>query len=308
MFSSKPPRRAVIIDGTIQEKKNHPGSVEIEAISKLMEQECERQGGKTIPRFTTQLMEKAISTNDADCWEAICDDIDTGDFDSLAVTALFSQTETLPVMFITCLVTSKDINQFMMMLRVFYTVSKDFTDDIKEHISKTITCQAKSFLDVIIRFVPYVKRELRDAVLEELSKFINVVDIGIGSITEMLTTVVTMKKFEVLKIFMNIDTTKCFDNTQLFEIIVSKVKSTPATQKHYILTFIAKVIKEMPSIADDYKQQLVDVVAQTLSSNITYGYSDTRTVAAIGFIAEKVFEDQVVRNMAKLLIWSVNKS
>jgi hypothetical protein len=307
MFS-KLPRRVVIIDGILNEKKDHPGSIEVEAVSKLMEQERERRGDKIIPRFTTQLMEKAIATNDIDFWEAIGNDIDTGDFDSQSVSTLFSQNETLPVMFMTCITTSKDINHFMLILRVFYAVSKDFTDDIKENISKTITCQAKSFLDVIIRFVPYVKRDLRDAVLEELSKFINVVDIGIDSIKEMLTTVITMKKFEVLKIFMNIDTTKCFDNTQLFETIVSKVKATPATQKHYILTFIAKVIKEMPGLADDYMQQLADVITQTLSSNITYGYSDTRTVAAIGFIAEKVFEDPVVRNMAILLMWSVNKS
>ncbi|AGE48606.1 hypothetical protein PBCVAN69C_671L [Paramecium bursaria Chlorella virus AN69C] len=307
MFSSKPPRRAVIVDGAIQEKKNHPGSVEIEAISKLMEQECERQGGKSIPRFTTQLMEKAISTNDADCWEAMCDDIDTGDFDSSAVTALFSQNETLPVMFITCLVTSKDINQFMMMLRVFYVISKDFTEEIKDVVSKTITCQSKSFLDVLIRFVPYVKRDLRDAVLEEISKFINVTELGVGSIVEMITVTINMKKFEFLRIFMNIDTSKCFENNKLFETIVSKVKNTPATQKHYIISFIAKIITEIPTLADEFQTQLKDMITHTLNLNIQYGYSDTRTVGAIGFISEKVFDDPVIRNLGTLLSWSVSK-
>ncbi|APC25741.1 hypothetical protein BST79_gp228 [Only Syngen Nebraska virus 5] len=307
MFSSKPPRRAVIVDGTIQEKKNHPGSVEIEAISKLMEQECERQGGKSIPRFTTQLMEKAISTNDVDCWEAMCDDIETGDFDSSAVTALFSQNETLPVMFITCMTTSKDINHFMMMLKIFYVISKEFTEEIKDVVSKTITCQSKSFFDVLIRFVPYVKRDLRDAVLEEISKFINVTELGTGSMVEMITTAVNMKKFEFLKIFMNVDTTKCFEDNALFETIVAKVKNTPATQKHYIISFIAKIIMEIPTLADEFQTQLKEMITHTLNLNIQYGYSDSRTVGAIGFISEKVFDDPVIRNLGTLLLWSVNK-
>ncbi|AGE58431.1 hypothetical protein PBCVNY2B_618R [Paramecium bursaria Chlorella virus NY2B] len=307
MFISKPPRRAVIVDGMICEKKNHPETNEIEMISKLMEQERERQGCKIIPRFTTQLMETAISTNDVDCWETMCDDIDTHDFDSSAVTTLFSQNETLPVLFVTCLTTSKDINHFMMMLRVFYVISKDFTDEIKDIVSKTITCQSKSFIDVLIRFVPAVKRELRDAVLDEISKFINVTEIGIDSITEMISVSITMKKIEFLRIFMNVDTSKCFENNTLFEMIISKVKNTPSTQKHYIISFIAKVIKEIPTLADEFQKQLQDMITHTLNLDIRYGYSDTRTVGAIGFISEKVFDDPVIRNLGTLLSWSVNK-
>jgi hypothetical protein len=64
---------------------------------------------------------------------------------------------------------------------------------------------------------------------------------------------------------------------------------------------------EIPTLADEFQTQLKEMITHTLNLNIQYGYSDSRTVGAIGFISEKVFDDPVIRNLGTLLLWSVNK-
>ena len=84
-------RRAVIIDGAIKEKKFHPDTAEVLSVSAFIELERVRRGEKNIPRFTAQLIEQCIRTNDPELWKAANDDVDTKDFDASAANSVFVQ-------------------------------------------------------------------------------------------------------------------------------------------------------------------------------------------------------------------------
>ena len=302
-------RRAVLVDGNIREKKDHPESVEVEVVSKLLEAERERQGIRSVPRFTTQLVEKAISTNDSKYWEVAVSDIETSDFDSAAVSALFSQNDTLPVMFVTCIVTSKTKEHLIDMLQVFYHISSNFTCETREIVSKAVTCQWKSLINVLITVVNTSPRSMRDAYFLEMAKFVNAVEIGAESVLMMLNEVVKQKKYEILNVFMRIDSKTCFaKDTNTFETLIQAVKSATITSRHCVMALIAKVVKENPELGDSYKKELSEIVRDTLNTVVIHGYSDKRMILALSFLTEICFDDDpVTKNIATLLKWTSGK-
>lgn len=302
-------RRAVLVDGNIREKRDHPEHAEVEVVSKLLEAERERQGVRSVPRFTTQLIEKAISTNDSKYWEVAVGDIETSDFDSAAVSALFSQNDTLPVMFVSCIVTSKTKEHLIDMLQVFYHISSNFTDETRETVSKAVTCQWKSLVNVLITVVNTSPRSMRDAYFLEMAKFVNAVEIGAESILLMLNEVIKQKKYEILNVFMRIDSKTCLANdAATFETLIHSVKSATITSRHCVMALVAKVVKENPEFGVTYKKELTDVVRDTLNTVVIHGYSDKRMILALSFLSELCFDDDpVTKNIATLLKWTAGK-
>jgi len=179
-------RRATIVDGQIVDKKAHPESTEVQQISILLENERDRLGMKSISRFTTNLVEEAIMTNDPVSWKAIIDDIDTGDFDIHAVHSLFSQNIMLSSLWVTCISTSKTREHVLDMLVFFYEISKNIPTEVKEAISASITCQWKTFVNCLITVVSSASSRVKDIYFSEIAKFVDSVAIGPESVALMM--------------------------------------------------------------------------------------------------------------------------
>lgn len=294
-------RRATIVNGQIADKKDHPGSVEVHQISILLENERERTGMKSISRFATILVEEAIMTNDPVLWKTIVDDIDTGDFDISAVHSLFSQNIMLASLWVTCISTSKSREHVLDMLVFFYEISKNIHTEVKEAISASITCQWKTFVNCLITVVSSASSRVKDIYFSEISKFVDSVSIGSESIALMMHEIIKMRKFELLAVFWLTDFKSCVD-TSLFELLLKT--SSP---KHTTVLAVAKAVVDNPDFIDTHGSDIEKMVLETIRVIMRSGYGDRRVLNAVGYLAGKVFEDNIAaKNMATLLCWSTN--
>jgi hypothetical protein len=289
------------VDGQIVDKKAHPGSVEIPQVSILLENEREKLGMKSISRFTTNLVEEAIMTNDPILWKTISDDIETKDFDIPAVHSLFSQNIMLSSLWVTCMSTGKSREHVLDMLVFFYEISKNIPTEVKEAISASITCQWKTFVNCLITVISPASSRVKDVYFSEIAKFVDSVAIGSESTACMMHEIVKMRKFELLAIFWLTDFKTCVD-TALFELLLKT--SSP---KHTTVLAVAKAVVDNPDFIDTHGGDIEKMILETMRVIMRSGYGDRRVLNAVGYLAGKVFEDnQTAKNMATLLCWSTN--
>jgi hypothetical protein len=292
-------RRATIVDGQIVDKKDHPGSVEIPQVSILLENEREKLGMKSISRFTTNLVEEAIMTNDPILWKTISDDIETKDFDVSAIHSLFSQNIMLASLWVTCMSTGKSREHVLDMLVFFYEISKNIPTEVKEAISASITCQWKTFVNCLITVVSSASSRVKDVYFSEIAKFVDSVAIGSESIALMMNEVLKMRKFELLAVFWLTDFKTCVDGS-LFELLLKT--SSP---KHTTVLAVAKAVVDNPDFIDSHGSDIEKMILETMRVIMRSGYGDRRVLHAVGYLAGKVFDDNpTVKNMAQLLCWS----
>lgn len=292
-------RRATVVNGQVVDKKDHPGTAEVPQISILLENEREKLGMRSISRFTTILVEEAIMTNDPVLWKTITEDIDTDDFDISAVHSLFSQNTMLSSLWVTCISTSKSREHVLDMLIFFYEISKNIPAEVKEAISASITCQWKSFVNCLITVVSSASSRVKDVYFSEIAKFVDSVAIGSESIACMMNEIIKMRKYELLAVFWLTDFKSCVD-TSLFEVLLKT--SSP---KHTTVLAVAKAVVDNPGFLDSHGGDIEKMVLETIRVIMRSGYGDRRVLNAIGFLAGKVFEENLVaKNMARLLCWA----
>jgi hypothetical protein len=195
------------------------------------------------------------------------------------------------------------------MLRVFYHVSKDFTIETRDTVTKAITCQWKSLVNVLITVVNTAPRAMRDAYFLEMGKFLKTTDMNADSIVCALNEVIKQKKYDILNVFMHMDCKTCLSNdTRTFETLIRAVKNATITSRHCVVALVAKIAQDVPDLGDMYKKDIEDMVSDTLIATVNHGYSDKRMILALGFLTEKyAAKDPLTENIARLLQWTVQK-
>lgn len=292
-------RRAVIFDGNITERKNHPECAEIPQVSLLLEADRERRGIKNISRFTTLLVEDAIVNGNIDTWKAIDDDIFTEDLDVPSVHSLFTNNLMLPTMFITSLTRSKSQEEILYKIAFFYKISVNISDEIKEAISISISCQWKAFIDCLLKVSTSIIPKTKDSYFREISKFINFAQIGNTTIADMMCELIKIGKSDLLELFLTADFNACI-NDDLF-INILKTRST----KNVHIIVVAKAVQENPNFILSHKDQIGKCITNMIGTIVRSGYADRRVLNSLAFLSKKCFDDnEPAKNMATLLLWA----
>ena len=278
------PRRAVVVHGEIREKKDVPNSVEIESVSKMCENELRNSGKKTYPRFTTCLVDVALATNEQEAWRVVCDDIRTADLDCKAIDDMFVADRSLPAKFATCMVTAKTPLHFLHMLTVYKEITPFLGGEIKSIIGVTLAYSYKSLFDMLAA-VMTVKRDMRDFVLSEISKYV-VSNLSNDANTELVRIIIATKKYELLRAFMDVHINLTNEDiTKLLKCVVT----SSFTSKPYVVSFVAKMLDDVPTMLDDFRNELVKLIHRTVLAAVTNEYVDKRLVLSLGIIMEKVY-------------------
>jgi len=292
-------RRAIIFDGNVAEKKNHPEYAEIPQVSLLLEADRERRGIKNISRFTTLLVEDAIVNGHLDTWKAIDDDIFTNDLDISSVHSLFTNNLMLPTMFVTSLTQSKTQEEILYKISFFYKISANISDEIKEAISISISCQWKAFVDCLLKVSMSVIPKTKDSYLREISKFINFAQIGNATTADMMRELIKIGKSDMLELFLTADFNACVDD----DLFVSMLKTRSTKNVHIIA--VAKAVQENPDFGISHNEHIEKCITNTMGLIIRSGYGDRRVLNSLAFLTRKCFDDnEPAKNMATLLLWA----
>jgi hypothetical protein len=287
-------RRAIIIDGSIKEKKLYPGSTEIDIVSNLLEADRIKNEKKIISRFTTQLVEECIRSNDPDCWIAAVDDIDTGDFDVDAAVLTLKHNDVLPGMFVNRILESKTNDEIVDKLTVLTHIISS-TDDVAS-FSKSISINWKAFANLLINIVEKTPRVSKTEMYTAMSKMINAIEIGTEAIVSVIEEILKHRKFELLAIFASIDANIIVD---VLPKLIAAVKSTSGTNRYGIVSLIAKVVKDA-----DISEDLMPTIEYVMRESVRDSFVDIRTMKAVAFLIEKCSSDQTMRDFATLIRWT----
>jgi len=176
-------------------------------------------------------------------------------------------------------------------------------------VAKAITCQWKSFVNVLITVVNTAPRTTRDAYFLEMGKFLKTTDMNADSIVCALNEVIKQKKYDILNTFMHMDCKTCLsEDAHIFVALIRAAKHATITSKHCVVAFVAKIAQELPELADAHQKEIEDMVTDTLFITVNHGYSDKRMILALSFLTEKyAAKDDLARNIARLLQWTVQR-
>lgn len=293
-----PPRRAVLADNGSLVQKQRPTDKEVPLLSRLCELARESRNIECPPRSTISLMERALSTNSAACWSAALDDITTGDFDAPAFVSMLSQNQSYTAMFATCLSTPSDAHHMMAMIRVFHTLS--LPDETMEIFGRTMGCQLKTMIDALAMHAGLVKKDIREAVMNDIGKMLAMSNVPITQLTEALQCVLSAKKYEALRLFLHADIAACFRACpDAFSVLVEKAKHVGAHHKSIVLAIIAKTIRDDPDIVS------TEAIRGMLASILKSPSEDARTLLAIAIASQVACsEDPITKGLADALEWT----
>jgi hypothetical protein len=292
-------RRAVVVDGAICEKKQYPKCQEILGVSRLLELERERKGERNIPRFTTQLIEQCIRTNDPVLWKAANDDIDTKDFDAYAANVVLVQNDILSSLFISCITQPAGSDHLVDMLHVFFEMIPSLTDVTMLAFSKAITTHWKAFTNVLMRTVDPTTRQLKEGMYVAIARFVDSVDISQEAIVSVIREVLKHRKLELLSIFARVNANLY---AELLPDILAAAKAASATNRYAVVSLVAKIAVDTDEITEDVLPMMQLVLEKTIMDK----YVDMRTVRALAFLLQKFSKDPVMQNFATIVNWQLS--
>lgn len=294
-----PPRRAVLLENGSLAQKQRPSDKEIPLLSRLCELARESRNIECPPRSTAALMERALATNSPACWSAALDDIATGDFDAPAFVSLLSQNQSYTAMFATCFATPTDAHHMMAMLRVFHVLV--LPDDAMEIFGRTIGCQLKALIDAMATHAGLVKKDIREAVMNDIGKTLAVSNVPIPQLAEALGGVLVAKKYDALRLFLHADIAACFRACPpgVFSGLVEKAKHVGAHHRAIVLAAIAKTIRDDPDVV------ALESVKGMLAAVLKSPSEDARTLLAIAIASQVACsEDTIIKGLADALEWT----
>jgi len=291
-------RRAVVIGGQIKEKKFHPDADEVLAVSAFIELERVRRGEKNIPRFTAQLIEQCIRTNDPELWKAANDDVDTKDFDASAANSVFVQQDILPAMFIGCITGAKNTEHLVDMLNVLFELAPSLTETTSNAFSNAVSSQWKGFTNVLIGLVEPTTRQLKDGVFIAVARFVDVANIHEDAIVSVIKEIIKNRKYELLSIFARVKS-KIFAG--LLPDLLAVAKNASATNRYALVSLIAKIAAEN----DDIEEDIMPMVNIILDKTIQDKYADVRLLKALTFLIEKYSTDPTMKKFATVILWQI---
>lgn len=285
------PRRVVLVDGRLAERVCHPDHTEVHVLSRLCELARETRGQPSYPRHTVGLLETALRTDDPGAWQALSDDIDTGDFDIGASAGVMGQGG-YPATFVTRLVRAKNELHVANILKTFGCMRGVLQESTTELLGTAIGSELPDLVDTLLRHGALVKRDVRDAVYAEFGKMMDLANVPGSTLAEVLHRAVDKKQHDVLRMLLH---TRVGDYVRpaTFELAIERLRATPELQRHVMLGVVAKSIRENPALTEGVVP--VAGVVRTCA-----GGGDVRAALALGIIAQ-FSEDDVVKGLGKML-------
>jgi hypothetical protein len=293
-----PPRRAVLADNGSLAQKQRPTEKEIPLLSRLCELARASKNIECPPRSTAALMERTLSTNSPTCWTAAADDITTGDFDAPAFVSLLSQNQSYTAAFATCFASPVDANHMMAMLRVFHKL--ELPDETMEIFGRTIGCQLKALVDALAAHAGLIKKDIREAVMNDVGRMLAMSGVPINQLAEALQVVLATKKYDALRLFLHADIAACFRvYPDMLGGLIEKAKNVGVHHKAIVLAAIAKTIRDDPDAVP--MESIRDMLAAVLKTPS----EDARVLLAIAIASQAACsEDGITKGLAEALEWT----
>lgn len=273
------PRRAVLLpDGALADRAAHPDVPELELVSRLCEIACLAAGQPVYPRHTATLLETALACNAPGAWEAVKDDLVTGDLDLDAAVAFLQQGSACTAL-VGCLVGARDGTHMLHVGVVLSRVLGRLSDESRAETGRALACQLRALMDAFVRFGAFMNRDTRDAVLGGFGAVLAAAGVPDSRAAELVLYALGQRRDELLRLFLHVPPTFLPHRPQILAELLDRAAAAPG--QYPLVALLARLVAAHPDAVRGHERDLAAVVRGALPA----AELDARTCLAAAALA-----------------------
>jgi hypothetical protein len=269
------PRRAVLTPcGKIQEKLDlkTQDAQEVKLLSELCEVVRQSNGMPVYPRSTGDLVTMCLSSNNCGAWEALYNDIRTGDVTLATATAtLFggSQSGGGACVLVQCMMAATNDTH---LLYIVYCITHLVDHAAPEQTAALATALAARMPGDLISMLGAklmsIRREMRSVMLTSIARLLAKVDIPLAPLTESLTDILrNNNSIELVALFVYLPVSQFVEiNPDIVDLLMSRCAKAAPASRYPALAVLGHMVNKMPDLASTARRQelLMAIVQSTL--------------------------------------------
>ena len=271
------PRRAVVLaDGTLGDRGTHPDAREVIVLSKLCELCRQDMGQPWYPRHTSDLLDMALSTNSPGAWDAVRDDMDTGDFDVRAAAGVIGHDRN-PEALVSCLSSAKQERHFLSVLCAVSRVLPELSAETRDELGRALGFMLEGVVDSLGKHASVLSRDIADVVLAAVAKMVAATGVPDARVADLVENALRRRRYEALRVFVQCPTTYLKHRPQVLGMLL---ESARAERNAYpMVAMLARIAAEAPGLLATHREAIADLGASALKSTEAV---DSRTCMAVG--------------------------
>jgi hypothetical protein len=275
LVNGRVPRRAVLLeDGSLADKTAHPEAKEVDVLSKVCELYRASSGQPSHPRHTASLLEMALLTNGSSTWDAIRDDLVTGDFDLRAAAAVIQHGRNA-VALVSCLVDAKHERHFLNVACVVSQVLPHLGTDACQEVAQSIGAQLRGVVEALCKHGSVLARDACVSVVQAFGKMIGSIGVPDVRVGELVSWALQERQHAVLGLFAHCPTSYIVHRPQILAQLLDSVEvqgprgaPPPATNTmvtNGVIKILARVATEHPDVFQGHSGAVSRIVMAALA-------------------------------------------
>lgn len=238
------PRRAVVLpDGTLSDKVLHPDHAEVDVLSRLCE--LARRHGKQAcyPRHAATLLEEALLTNAGGAWEAVRDDVMTGDMDLDGAAAVLRQSNNCTAL-VSCVVGARDDKHVTSVVIFMAAVLPKLCDEARAELGTVLGYQLHAVMDAFVKNGALMTRDVRDGLLSGFGKVLASCGLPESRVADMAEHALSSKRDELLRLFVHLPSAFVRVRPALVGALLDRAVTVPLCNRYPLLAMLAKLVAD----------------------------------------------------------------
>lgn len=290
------PRRVVLLpDGGLGDRAQHPELPEVELLSRLCELARTAAGQPVWPRRTAELLDAALASNAPGAWEALRDDLLTGDLDLEAAAAVLRHSSNAATL-VTCLVGSRDAAHMLHVAAVLSRVLDALSEESRVDVGRQLACQLRQVMDVFARHGALMSRDVRDAVLHGFGRTLALVGVSDAHVAELVLHALAQRRDELLRLFLHVPTAFVAHKPQVLAELLDRARAAPPHERYPAVALLARVVAADPALVAGCERDVLDLAAAV----VTVEPLDSRMCVAAATLAMAALGDDATTPQACL--------
>lgn len=260
------PRRAVVLsDGRLADKTACAGCAELDLLSRVCEVVRGAGGLPCHPRLTSALLERALAHNDTGVWQAVRDDIMTGDLDLEVCCVVLSQGSNASAL-VGCLVGARSSRH---LLHVCCLVAKALDDprlreETRREMGRALACQMRPLLDTLLAHGADMPLDTRDAAYDGLGRVLAIAALPDARVADAVLHALDQRREELLRVFLRVPPSFVDHRPQILPALLGRLPALPSTSRYPALELLARLLEHEPTALAGAEGDVADLLVVCL--------------------------------------------
>lgn len=277
------PRRAVLLpDGRLADKTTCAGCAELDILSRLCEVVRGAHGMPCYPRQTAALLECALDGNEEGAWEAVRDDIITGDLDEGVCCAVLSHGSNASTL-VGCVVGARNAKH---LLHVCCMMAKALDDtrlrgETRSEMGRALACQLRPLLDTLLAHGAGMPLDVRDSVFDGLARVFAVAAVPDAHVADAALHAMECRREELLRVFLKVTPAFVDHRPQILPMLLDRLAGGSRSSRYPVLELLARILEHDPTALAGRERDTADLAAACMEGS---GRVDSRECMAFARI------------------------